>query len=395
MSAELLAKPKDPSVYVCRMAVLTLRLPEAVEHSYGSPEMSKLASEADARLRKALDADARVIEVEPPGDNGIANAATYYFTSTDQEQSDLAEATGGYQVLRLDGILYFRVRVPIKNQPLYRNISDVPTDEYLVAWDGISLAVQWRQDKLSPTGSGGHVVFDVLKDVAAEAGYTAENIACTASCLHEFVHAELVTVADSPPDQLRTIGRTTIGPVCILPFSMQGTDLENLQRIERMVSYSLNYYARGRNREDAIHFLEQRARDDAAEVLYLSYERAARRRWPNPAVLLDLWRLRGSRFRTRKLLAGLWLALALVDSHRRNWAEADEFLAETIADNGLELLADSLEIDRGVKDLDLSIVRSTIERTATHLESRLVVLATFAGAVAALAGAGLTVLLTK
>lgn len=388
----------EERIFVMRPALALIRLPGDQQPIFTMPEARELADSVCAALSTALEQDTRVSEVlEVPRGFDVDNARTHTFFEFDEDEDDLAEAVNTYQALRLNNELWFRIRVPAKNQPRYRSLDDVPADEYLVVWDGISLAVQWSQLGPRATGSGGHIVFEILEDVGRAAGYSVEILACSVGCLHRFVHADFVSFeSDQLPDHFHIGGETPVGCTVVSPFKLDPDDVANLRRNYDALHGTLNQFAEAKATADSIAFMEARARGDSTEALAIAYERAARNRFPHVIkAAKDLWRLRSAGRRSRQLIAGLWLALASVDEDLGHWRTRLARLEELMDSRNLRELDDVLDPGRRmVERVDLTMVRAALQEMASRIEGRALVWATTAGAAAALAGAAVAALLT-
>lgn len=395
------SRPSDDDegpIYVCRVALPVVRLPEDARPIFVMPEARSLADKVDAALRAQLQDDSRVAHVYPVESHPeVDNAMTYRFYEFSPDESDLAEAVSTFQAIRLNSVIHFRVRVPAKNQPKYRSLDDVPADEYLVAWDGISAAVQWEQADARATGSGGHVVFDILTDVGRLSGYPVEVMACSPGCLHKFVHVDFVTFPRvDDVDHFHRGGETPVGFTATTPFARESDARSNLERTYRPLHAVLNAFAETKTLADSVEFFESRARKDSEELLAIAYERASRRRFPNLVGLMaDLWHLRGSRRRSRRLVAGIWLALASADSNLGQWRHYSTRFYELTGERRMDEIEDAFDTGRdSFESLDLSLVRDSLKEISTRIEGQALMWATFAGAAAALAGGALAALLT-
>lgn len=183
----------DTSVFITRVAVCVLRLPEDAGSMFTTPEARSFAESLQGKFEKALQLDSRVAEVIAVPAHPFDNAATDTYWEVRIEADKLTDAFARYEGLRFNRPTVFRVRVPAKNQPRYRSLDDVPADEYLVAWDGQGVVVQWEQDSPRSTGSGGHIVLSLLEELGQSIGLSVEVIACATHCHHRFVHADFVS----------------------------------------------------------------------------------------------------------------------------------------------------------------------------------------------------------
>jgi hypothetical protein len=386
-------------IYVCRMALTAVRVPSDVEFDHVGPEASAFAAEVESKFRAALAADPRVSElIDSNASFEVDNARTRTLYQIDAEASNVLDSVGAFQGLTLNSVIVFRVRVPKKNQPKYRSMDDVPADDYLAAWDGLSLAVQWNQTHPGATGSGGHVVLEILEQAGEKAEFPVSILTCTPSCLHRFLHLDFVTFEDECGcgKGFHLSGETPVGRTVIAPFGRAESDVRNLYQTFFAVSSVLHVFAETRSDAEYILHLAYRSRIDSSEVLYISYQRADRSRLPDfTSWVKDLWDLRGSRREARRLIAGIWLALAMIDARLGTYLNRNSRFNELVDEKQLTELRSFLETEhQSVADLDLAGVRASLQETATRMEGRLLIAATFGGAAAALIGASVAALLT-
>lgn len=395
-AAELEPAEPDNSIFVVRAAVCVLRLPDSADSMFTTPEARSFADSVQRKIEAALQADARVTEVVDVPASAVDNAATDRYWDVKEDESKLTDSFDSYLGLRFNRVTVFRVRVPGKNQFRYRSLDDVPSDEYLVAWDGQNLLVQWEQDTPRSTGSGGHVVLDLLEDVGRAVEYPVVVVACAPTCHHRFVHADFVTFAgEHQHPEFQVNGPAIIGRTVETPYGKAPTDLQNLRRTYKALQQPLAIYGQARTLAALILFLEWRARSDASSVLDIAYQRAHRSSFRNPfRWLRDSWDLRGLRRESRELMAGLWLSLVTIDTQRGSWRAAAHRLVAALQESRMSTLAEELDIQsERIERLDVSLLRESVAELGARLEGRQLLLATGSGAVAALAGAALAALL--
>jgi len=396
-AAELLPENPDNSIFVVRAAVCVLRLPDSADSMFTTPEARDFADSVQQRVEAALQADARVTEVVDVPTPVVDNAATDRYWEVKEDERKLTDSFNSYQGLRFNRVTVFRVRVPAKNQFRYRSLDDVPSDEYLVAWDGQNVLVQWEQDTPRSTGSGGHVVLDLLEDVGRVVEHPVVVVACAAACHHRFVHADFVTFAgDHQHPEFQVNGPAVIGRTVETPYGKAPTDLQNLRRTYRALQQPLAIYGQAKTLAALILFLEWRARADASAVLDIAYQRAHRSSFRHPLRWLrDSWGLRGLRRESGELMAGLWLSLVTIDSRRGSWRASANRLVAALEESQMSALAPELDIQgEQIEQLDVSLLRESVAELGARLEGRQLLLATGSGAIAALAGAALAALLT-
>lgn len=394
------AATKHEPIFICRIAVALLEMPRETEAMFTVPAARTLSRDVEDRFRDALAADGRVLEVidratpELPSDNARIDS----YIRIDSEVESLTDAIAPVPVLRLNENIYFRIRIPAKNQPKYRSRDDVPSDDYLVAWNGVVLAVQWEQQTSLGTGSGGHVVFDVLEEIGALLEHPIRIVACAPSCHHRFVHGDFVTFSsDDSPDHFHVSGETPVGSTVVTPYSKNVVDLANLERTYNSLASAVEEYAGLKVLADAIRYLEWRSRVGSRVMLRLAHDRVARRRFPHIlGAVTDLWQLRSSRRETRVLIAELWLSLVSLDSYKVNWqTRFSHFQSRFSEDTLLGELQPLLDVGHdAVLNQDLGLLRSATEEMSSRLEGRLLVIATVMGALGGVGGAALASVLT-
>jgi len=383
-------------IYVCRVASVFFRMPSGTPFLFTSQAAVEFAAQADTALRDAMEKDPRITQVLPPAPSDAANARTHLLWDPQEDEENLVEALRHYRALRLNIEVMFRVRVPKKNQPIYRGLDDVPTDEYLALWDGVTLYVQWTQATRRGSGSGGHVVLDVLGDVVRAAGYEAVVQACAPSCHHKFIHLDIVTLDTcKPPDRFEHVSETPVSSVLLAPYSRDDDDHANLRRTFVATSSTLNQFAEVKNTSDMVMFLGGRLFADSTELTSIAYQRAARRPFFRRGALTDLWHLRGTRRQVRQLLAGLWLALSMLTVRQLEWKRDAGLLRSIMKSDHTRAFRGALDIRASeIEELNVDTVRTTLEDTGARQQASALIFATLCGAIAVLAGAVLAHYLT-
>lgn len=397
-SDEFHAEDNGPML-VCRAAVVVLRA--AGEHvaRLPIPEIREHSADVEIQLRQALDADPRVAEVLPAaGKQDVDNAKAVQFFEGDEGQRDFTKSFSRYLALRLNAPIEFVVRVPRKNQPKYRSMDDVPSDEYRVIWDGIVALVLWRQESRAATGSGGHVVLDILEDAGELSGWGIDVLACAPGCLHRFMHADFVLFETPCKDRADTHshGEVYVGKSVILPIA---ADLENLtsslRRVFSLLDSTFALFAEVRSRADGVEFLEWRIHAYCAELLTIQYMRASRRSMARPwQWVADTWRLRGSRRTVREDVSAAWLALATIQAEIDVWQRLSSILDRRKVEAGLEEIDEVLDVGQSaIRGLDLTLARELVTEVSNRRDGKMLLIATGAGAVAAALGAAASSLL--
>jgi hypothetical protein len=381
----------NETIYVARSAVCLLRLPRGFAPMFTTPQARDLANGVANEVCSKLESDPRVVTAKRQGPHEVHNARTDKFLGIDDEAENAVTAIVEYLSLRLNEPIVFEVRVPRKNQYKYRGVDDVPSDEYLAAWDGQSLFVQWTQTAAFSTGSGGHVVLDILAQAVRAAGYEIEIIACAPTCHHRFLHVDYVTFEGEPPDHFHLNGEVSIGESVTTPWSLPLSPLQNLQIIYERLATITELYGEAVSVATAVQHLESEARMDAEVVLKIAHQRSSRRRLPNIfGWVTDTWKLRGSSSYSRELTAELWYALVSIDTKKHRWVTIERRLRQLSDEHGLSEVSSILDVNNtAMESIDVEILKSSVQEVSARREGNVLAMATFVGALAALAGAAL------
>jgi hypothetical protein len=390
---------KSP-IFVCRAALATLRIETDIDDQLPVPRVRELSRTVESDIREALAADARVSEVLPTKrEFEVDNASLMRLFELRDFSSDLLDSFDYFHAIRFNESIQFSIRIPRKNQPRYRNLDDVPSDEYQVLWNGMAVFVQWKQDDRYATGSGGHVVFEILTDTALAAGYEVEIHACSPGCFHRFIHGDFVTFDEAcgDSDVIHSHGRTPTGRSVSLPFDADFDDpARNLRKTAHLLDSVLEAYIKAKSSADEILFLEQKIHFYNQELLTISYFRAARSPITRPiAWVKERFELRGAQRDMRKDVASIWLSLARIEAEMRTWAHFLRVFKERISERHMEDVSDLLELgEDAIDQMDLTLARDSITEASSRLEGRLLLAATGAGAIAAIVGGTIATILT-
>lgn len=378
------------TIYVVRAAAAVLRLPEDAESMFMTPEARETAREIRVKIAGALEADARVASVVPMRSGGALNATTTRYVDVNPAADDILDVLVDYYGLRLNEPLEFVVHVPSKNQPLYRGAEDLPSDDYLVHWDGDTILVQWSQEGTIRSSSGGHVALDILNQATEAAGYTLEIIACAPSCLHKFIHSDFVTFNEPPTDEGFDVRQPARGGSSVAaPWPLPEDPWVNIHRMSYALGSIVAQYGEAKSQAIAVLDMENRARADVQTVLSIAHKRVLKRRPPRVlGWIADSWQLRGTRRFARQLSSELWVALIELDSRRRTWAEVERQLRSLSDGMGLSDVDALRDVNQAsVSSIDVGLLRDSIQELSARREGRVLALVTLVGAVGALVGA--------
>lgn len=341
------------------------------------------------QVQEALVGDVRVRRVWQDQLNLHYSGTEVYYPSLDRtDEKSVVEASDGFFGFHFEGPLFIEIKVPIKNQPRHHGADDVPSEDYLVCWDGVTAAVAWKQiGNLLPL-SGGHVIFEILNEALTKIGSELYGQACTPYCRNLFFHT--VTVLQSSEDR----GDDTSyeqsekhrGVDVFLPSA---DDLEDaLTWLMLDSGATASNFAEFKNKGRRLLDIHEIAEEATAQVLALQFSEmsvAVRGFWSK---LRHIRRTVERKRQTRLLLAKAWLCLAHVETLRRQWSDNRVDLGDPGSKDFVSLiLADDFARDEPRIDLlDTETIRSALDNVSVQLDARSVVVATvlggFAGAVA-------------
>jgi hypothetical protein len=123
---------------------------------------------------------------------------------------------------------------------------------------------------------------------------------------------------------------------------------------------------------------------DLSTLLGSNYQRAIISAKPLRKTLKIRWGTRGWRKETRQLMAWMWLTLASLDRCRQRWGDLRNMYDDSVerGNSGLVLAYEYQREVHATSTVDVTDVRSTLERIANTMETRALTLATGIGAVA-------------
>lgn len=344
----------------------------------------------------SLQHDSRVEEVfDYVGDHTWSSLHLLHPSTEHYCSECLLTGKDAYEVVNFGHAIVFKLHVPKKNQPVINGIDDTPTEDYWVAWDGISIVVLWSSGGATtiPT-SAGHVAFDVIAAAASHAQMEVHEQACSPGCKNKFTHGG-ISLSSGPPDSSR-IEITTRGRVVNYEVPSLKGELDAVQLMEIHLMNTGQLFATFKNEARRILELEQFAQLLVSNLLVEEsprYERgAAKWHWRVLGFLKRIITLSAIRrsFRVRRISSDLWLCMANIDLLMRRIAESQFDLAQSFGNEKSQaLFKQDLQRDQdALKRIDLGFARSAVEQSATRRDSRTVAVSTVLGALAgALAGA--------
>lgn len=252
-----------------------------------------------------------------------------------------------------------------------------------------------RENEQIPPRSGGHIVIEILRDLATKCGLGFYAQACSPGCTNMFAHPVLRLS--------RLGGETSLGKVegsgvpCVdTHIHCDGDSLAVASVLGRLLSHEGSDFAILKNYARRIRDLEALARSMVDELLGLNHSRIARSQQRLDNRLRSQWEHRSDSRRTQELISSLCLAIARIEALRGEWFQMRRHFVTDLDRRSLENL---FKIDRGSDELaiesqDLAFIRSTVEQTTSRFDSRLIAWATGFVALAGLLGGVLGSLLT-
>jgi hypothetical protein len=352
--------------------------------------------EARKKLISALDADPRVSEVRV---DELRPAWTHLLRQFpvlgEINTNSLLSGGDSFAALNMSDPVFFRVHVPIKNQPLFRDETDVPTADYWVAWDGITLIALWDRERGSrlPPRSGGHVVSDIVRDATRRAGFDLVVQPCSPGCTNMFAH-RVVRITQYPAAE----GEPNLSyenrgfPVVQAHMHQDGGAEQALEILFKDMSRLGYLFAQYKNSGLRVRAIEDRARTLVSSLLSLDYlrilERSATGR---ERAILAFRGLRqsarrvGVRAESERLIAMIWLAMSNIEALRRDWVVWRRRLDDSSDSRGRRVIhdIDRKDDDATVESMDVGFLRSAVEQRSGRIDNQVIVLATLAGALGA------------
>jgi hypothetical protein len=290
--------------------------------------------------------------------------------------------------------LMFRIKVPKNAQPTFSNRDFVPSETYLVYWDGEVLSACWEQKvKDRIPSAGGHVAMEILGDAVRNLGGELYIQACSPGCLHKFVHATMLVRTDPKAHEfsVRRTGVWSSDCEVVVPGDW---DFQRVAReFYRYLRGPLHYFAEVKNLGRRILDVHHRTWHDLEDLVQIQYTQARIHALGPWNRVKKRWKLRGWRKQSQLHLSELWIALTVLDMLRSRWRDRklrfDEATAETRTQVVFE--RDYANDASAIEGLDLDLIRAGVEHASSRLDTRAVVWASVLGTVGgAVAGALIT-----
>jgi hypothetical protein len=390
-ASEAIESEGDDLPYVGRVAICFL----TVSHDV-SPK------KAFGDITRELKNDPRVASIDVPSVTDPDSLLPFSVSTFDSDAEDdemTPDPYSHFHTFTFRSPITMHIRAPRRLQQTYSRFSDIPAEEYWVAWDGMALSVIWVPEKaagktgdtvtvgdlvdaLSP--SGGLVVQQILKEAASKCDYDFHTVECSPNCDYTFLHADLVLQTVGPeqvtsfqePDERTSLTSVDLG--------VEHDPYAALAELHSEIQFSARMFTLMRCANDAMIEIARFAHRNNARLLRLNYERAnasAQGFWSS---LVGNWKLRGWKRRARRYMARINLALSALEKLRMDWARYKPPYDSSAKDeNNGAVFKNEYELSvEAMSTLQVSEVRSTVEHLTASLDTNSLVLATAIGAVA-------------
>jgi hypothetical protein len=369
-----------------------------------APERMPSADDLRDGLEKAIRDDNRIISAMSVSiKKDWLNRTRVYPKRADTTDRALLSNEDYRDAIEFSDPVAFTVKIPIKNQQPFRGVEDIPTDTYYAAWDGITAVVLWRRESgdRRPPRSGGHIVIDVLRDIAASAGLGFYAQACSPGCTNVFAHRvmRIERVRGQRKFSIRGVDDYT---KCVnVHVHNDGGPEEIAAAILETTGSEGYFFAIYKNYARRIRDLEKYARSTVNELLALNHQKLERSQQPLAKRLRNLWANHSNERYVRVLMSSLWLSLARIEAFRTDWLQARGRLNDLLDrfHYGPLYETDRGDDDNAIMSQDLSIIGRAVEQTAIRMDARALAWTTgmvaLAGLLGAVVGGLLTALLTS
>ena len=377
---------------LCRVGTFLWILPESIAIAKAKMP-SNIKHLLVEKMCELLEGDTRVIEVRKPEINEAFTGRKAFFPESRHTTSDgIRTGNDKLEAMSLSDDIRFRIKVPIKNQPKHHGYDDIPTDEYWVSWDGVTVFVLWEQDTEHDPMSGGHILADILRDAAQELGGDIYIQACSPGCDNLFFHTTMHISETPAEEETRDIVITKRPRSPIVDVSLYDIDdaFEALMWLHLCLSVPCGRFAEMKNLGQRLIDIEHNAGRGLAHLLDHYYEHSRLSTLPPWREIRNRWKNRSWRKEVRYLLVGLWLSLANMETVRQGWADAQRGFENTIDEDGKAYLfaIDYRDDAAAIESINTRSLETAIEQVSDRLDNRTMVAVTFVGGVAGgLAGA--------
>ncbi|MEU7695302.1 hypothetical protein [Microbispora hainanensis] len=372
-------------LYVMRVSSCVL----CIQHGTGDEFYEK--------LMEALAKDSRVKDLVRPHPARVKiNHTVFPAAGLPDVQMDIADRVNPdihFHCPEIAPPIRFQIQVPRRLQPQPLGEREVPTDEYWVEWNGITLATLWRHEGSDdPYGySGGLSAINIVSEAAESADLDTHVLPCGPNCDYPYTHTDLVLIGGDSDGF--SIIPTDHGVAFIELPSLDISPDRALSYVMREVSFLAKCYAAVRFESAAMAATESAARRHLTELLTLLSTQASSRPRLKLSYLRARWANRRWRSKGQHIITRLWLAMVAIEARRQQWNNLDFIYKSSAGEKGLEAVfrPEYSESENIVKNLDVEAVVSATEHASAHLGTKSMAFVTM---VAALTSAVIAAIVT-
>jgi hypothetical protein len=274
------------------------------------------------------------------------------------------QGPGAHFALQLSPPIVFTIRVDLDVQSEYDAPSDIPTDTYAVAWDGVTAIVAWSQTGGDIPSGGGRIVATVLEEAAKLAGLNFYVQGTGANSDDIFIH-QTMRIESMPRSSKFVLAGTDDGQCLTAGLD---DEYENLESMVEQLWFSLGpaagEFAGLKNLANRIRETESAIRRDLSDLLGRNYQQAAIGMAPLLARMMIRIRSRGGAKKARMLIAGLWLSIAQLAKLVSEWQQRRRSLDSLYPDAVLLFRPDYGNDVEAIESLDIAPMSESINQVA-------------------------------
>jgi hypothetical protein len=367
--------------YLCRIATILLNAGK-----------SENARDFLQPVRSALESDTRVTyaRFNDPQNPDFIDYEIYYSDRAQATTKSSPQGSGAFNAISFDQLLFFKIVVPIKNQPKHHDADDIPTDTYWVAWNGLTAFILWKHEGDLVPLSGGHVVLEILQDAAERCGLSVYNQACSPGCTNVFLHTTLVVSKEEDQEEFEVIDADGNHISVAVPDLPDEEDV--LYEIAYHLGYAAEHFSRRKNISRKLANLESLTTEQLQSLLvdYSGHAETAAK--PFRGNLKEKWGDRSWRKHARLHSARVWLGASTMESFIHDWHEQDaEFQQELSPGFAAIFAGDSRRDGVTVSSINISRLTEICAQVEKRFDTAVLSWATAGGAIAgAIAGSLVT-----
>jgi hypothetical protein len=273
------------------------------------------------------------------------------------------QGPGTHFALQLSPPIVFTIRVDLDDHSEY-DASDIPTDTFAVAWDGVTAIVAWSQTGGDIPAGGGHIVARVLEEAAKLAGLNFYVQGTGVSSDDVFIH-QTMRIESMPRSSKFVLAGTDDGRCLTAGLD---DEYENLESMVEQLWFSLGpaagEFAGLKNLANKITETESAIRRDLSDLLGRNYQQAAIGMAPLWARMMIRLRSRGEPKKARMLIAGLWMSIAQLSTLVSEWQQRRRNLDSLYPDAVLLFRPDYGNDVESIEALDITPISESINQVA-------------------------------